>query len=352
MAEAVISFLVGRLGDLLTEDAGALNKLSDQVEEVQAGLMSLQDHLKEAKGRQNEGLIQAWIADVRELAYDASNVFETFVLQVTSKKKNIVKRFVNSDNNIESKIQTINKRIYELLTRLPKVRLRSFSQGESSGASTSRGIDQFSLNFSIGVIDEEVIGLTEDINMLVARLSQDGLNESVLAIYGMGGLGKTTLARKIYNHVTTKRHFACLAWVYISRKWKRDAILKEILYKLSSERRNAIINLSEEELVNQIFEIQNTKRCLVVLDDIWSTEAWDCLKAAFPTKSMSGNILVTTRNKTIAEHVANRQGFLHQPQLLNGKQSLELLLKKTCIRSYEGNLQFPLVRYIFALLVY
>lgn len=109
---------------------------------------------------------------------------------------------------------------------------------------------------------------------------------------------------------------------------------------------------SVDQLVKQILEIQNTKRCLIVLDGIWANDAWDSLKAAFPVENMSTKILLTTRNKEVAEHV-NSEGFLHQPQLLDEEQSWEILQKKTSLKNDgSGISQLQLLLNIYTSLVY
>jgi hypothetical protein len=74
--------------------------------------------------------------------------------------------------------------------------------------------------------------------------------------------------------------------------------------------------MTHEELVKKFNQVQQEKRCLVILDDIWSTEAWDLLNPAFPSRQVSSKILVTTRNREVALHL-DSGGFLHEPGCLN-----------------------------------
>ncbi|XP_074356839.1 putative disease resistance protein RXW24L [Apium graveolens] len=143
----------------------------------------------------------------------------------------------------------------------------------------------------------------------------------------MGGLGKTTLAEKIYNHSTIKTHFAGLAWVSISQKWQRRQILQRILIGLVYEMKEEIFTWDEGKLVENLLQIQQKKKCLIVLDDIWSNDAWDSIKAAFTAEKSLSKLMLTTRNVDVARH-ANPKGFIHQPECLSPDQSWELLQLK------------------------
>ena len=82
-----------------------------------------------------------------------------------------------------------------------------------------------------------------------------------------------------------------------------------------------------EELASSLYEFQKKQKSLVILDDIWTKQASDSLKPAFPIGNGGSKIIITTRNKDVAIHV-DTQGLVHEPQCLNLDQSWELLKKK------------------------
>ena len=153
-----------------------------------------------------------------------------------------------------------------------------------------------------------------------------------MAIWGMGGLGKTTLAKKVYHHGRLRRRFECFAWCSVSQQFNFRALVQKLLVEFispnSKEERENIEKMSDDEVVKRVYQIQEEKKCLVILDDVWSTEAWETLRPAFPLhKASNSKIVITTRNKAVASH-ADPRAFLYQPKCLTDDESWELLQKK------------------------
>ncbi|GKV51612.1 hypothetical protein SLEP1_g58247 [Rubroshorea leprosula] len=86
--------------------------------------------------------------------------------------------------------------------------------------------------------------------------------------------------------------------------------------------------MRDDDLAKKLSKVQKEKKCLVVIDDIWSTEAWSTLSAAFPNETTSGSkVLLTTHHKKVAL-IADREGFVYEPNCLNEENSWELFQRK------------------------
>ncbi|OIT01835.1 putative late blight resistance protein -like r1b-17 [Nicotiana attenuata] len=80
--------------------------------------------------------------------------------------------------------------------------------------------------------DEEIVGFENDTKSIL-RLLIRGTNElDVIPIVGMGGQGKITCARKLYNNDIIVYHFDVRAWCVISQTYSRRELLKRFSIKL------------------------------------------------------------------------------------------------------------------------
>ncbi|KAL8556490.1 hypothetical protein ACS0TY_004074 [Phlomoides rotata] len=140
--------------------------------------------------------------------------------------------------------------------------------------------------------DKDVVGLNEDANLLLKNVI---LNEkkglSLAAIVGMGGIGKSTLARKIYNHPDVAARFEKRAWVVVSSAFAEEDIMMGIMYQLSDPPTNDELNNRKSTLERKraIVELQQMlrkqlegKHYFIVLDDLWEKTHWESLKPTFP----------------------------------------------------------------------
>ncbi|CAL9238221.1 unnamed protein product, partial [Arabidopsis halleri] len=146
---------------------------------------------------------------------------------------------------------------------------------------------------------------------LVGYLVEEDIQ--VVSICGMGGIGKTTLARQLFNHEIVQRHFDGVVWVCISQQFTRSYVWHTILRKLSSKHVGK--NMTEEDLQEKLFQLLETSSSLIVLDDMWREEDWDRIKPVFPPKK-GWKVLLTSRNENVALHV--------DPKCLNLEESWTL----------------------------
>ncbi|PHU21242.1 hypothetical protein BC332_06349 [Capsicum chinense] len=119
-------------------------------------------------------------------------------------------------------------------------------------------------------------------------------------IVGMGGQGKTTIARKVYNNGCIVHHFDVQAWCIISQSYNRRDLLQEIFSQVMGKEDKGD---KEDILAERLKKSLTGKRYIIVLDDMWDVKAWDDLRFSFPDVGNRSRIVITTRLEEVAKQV-------------------------------------------------
>ncbi|KAL1538171.1 putative late blight resistance protein R1A-10 isoform X1 [Salvia divinorum] len=168
-----------------------------------------------------------------------------------------------------------------------------------------------------------MIGVDEILVTLMDTLTSGKPCRLTISITGMGGIGKTTLARNIYENQIVEHHFDILAWVTISQEYTMEDILLQLLLCLRKSQGVSRESLSEDELGETLYKSLCGMRYLIVMDDLWDVEVWDRLQHFFPNDRNQSRIMITTRLANLALRLSGSHNY--EMNLLDVKDSWTLL---------------------------
>ncbi|XP_058068506.1 probable disease resistance RPP8-like protein 2 [Magnolia sinica] len=305
--EAAVSLVLRKLSNFLIQEAVYLYEVRDQVEWVERELKRMQCLLKDADAKQSgDERVKNWVADVRDVAYDAEDVIDTFILKIEQRRSGYAgffKRFMRihiellSRRQVGNEIERIKNKIQEISASRLTFGIIDVGEGSSFKGESLRRQRQTSPLFG----ETEVIGFEEDIKTLVGRLIKGDSRRCVVSVVGMGGLGKTTLAIKVYNNDAVKKHFDCCAWIFVSQEYVERDLLQSII--------KCFMTLTKEELEM--------------------------------AEKMNSVFLLTTRNREVASY-ADARSSPHELQLLGDEEVWKLFCKKAFLEQgihYQQNLE-------------
>nr|XP_011470648.1 PREDICTED: putative disease resistance RPP13-like protein 1 [Fragaria vesca subsp. vesca] len=239
---------------------------------------------------------------------------------------------VKSNFDLNSAIKKISDRLVEITTRGKQFDLQKLGVSKKP----------WKMPPTTYQLDGPVIGRDEAKAKILYDLLSKQENYHVVGIVGTGGLGKTTLAKHVFNDAATGQ-FSPKGWVSVSDDFDIVRVAAAVLESVTSspvqelKELNSILEKLSKELAG--------KKFLIVLDDVWHTCSygqWTTLQASFRVGAAGSKIIVTTRDANVANMMGDSSPynlnpmseddcwelFQHHAQLKNRPEVVEFLKEK------------------------
>ncbi|KAF8393972.1 hypothetical protein HHK36_020174 [Tetracentron sinense] len=313
MAESAVTFLIERLATFTEQELKLLTGVRKELESITKELEMIRGYLKDADAKgESGGAVKVWVDQVRDIAYDTEDILDEFTyLQQQYQRHGFVGflyKTVNSvkhlklRHNLATQIQDIKENAVQVFAKWENYHLNRFEQSSSSNSTCEMllGLRQNALLLP----NAELVGIDEPREKMIGWLVKGETRLEVISVWSMGG----------------------------SESFKINELLKDLIKQLYGEINQSVPHgvetMDVASLKNLVNEFLQRKRYVVVLDDIWSIDAWEHLKYALPDSNCGSRIMVTTRSFDVASSCKEPYGHVYNLEPLTEEDSWTLFCKK------------------------
>ncbi|GKC15433.1 NB-ARC domains-containing protein [Tanacetum coccineum] len=316
IASTIIEAVFQKLANEAVKQAVRAKGIHSELKKLGRTLYRIQELLNDASNKEitNEA-IQVWLNDLQHLAYDIDDILDDLATDA------IHNELTDQSRATTSKIRklipacctmfSLSTRLYPKLDNITNKLQDLEKEKESLGLMVKSGSLQVkddrpkykNRQSQTSLIDpSRIVGRQGDKDALVLKLLVDeprnSENFSIVPIVGMGGVGKTTLAKSLYDDEKVKKYFKLKVWVCVSEEWDTFSMSYIIFQSVTGETKEfKDLNLLQVALRDQL----RGKLFLLVLDDVWSesSDDWESLVAPLSACAPGSKIIMTTRKEKL-----------------------------------------------------
>ncbi|KAH0647255.1 hypothetical protein KY290_033245 [Solanum tuberosum] len=228
---------------------------------------------------------------VKDLANEVEDEVESQVLLIMEKDEHI-----RTEANerlliiLEQAIKDIDSMNKELINQ------RNLLAGNCSlGGSAEKG-----KRSRVSALENDMVGHSDEQARVWGELTGHSSLLEVISIVGMGGIGKSTFAKKMFSAPSIVEVFDFSGWITVSKDYSLRNILLSLLQGVNEE----LDKKPDDKLADCLQKSLKGRRYLIVVDDIWSIEAWEDIRRWFPENNNGSRILLTTRIMEVARYAS------------------------------------------------
>lgn len=335
------SYVKNMLMEMAKEEVHMLLGVSSEIDKMAVKLEDLKNFLADADKRNiTDNSVQAWVRDLRDAMYEATDILDLCQIKAMEQGLGLEAGCFNPllfclrnplhAHDIGCRIKNLNQRLEGIKNRSSAFNFvfRSYEDCSrkvtfSSPASreTSGEINELSV---VGEkIEEDTRSLVEILVKGDEISCQD--NKIILfAIVGVGGIGKTTLAQKIFNNEVIQQEFTKKIWLSVNKDFSETELLRRAIEAGGGHQATENSKANLEQILKKTVKGHKT---LLVMDDVWDHRVWErVLQTPLANALARGSrVLITTRHDAVARGVKAKEPYHHIEKL--GPEDAWSLLK-------------------------
>jgi disease resistance protein RPM1 len=319
MAEALILVLLQKITTTL--GGAALRAISSQLGKETTILLEVQNSVKEIESEfdivrafisqvdqcgTNNKILESWLKHIRKVALEVEDIIDEYAFLLGKKdrsERSLRKAFnLSTDvkiwNHIASQLKQLKTRLESLTIMKERFGIKTVDHGETSSSQYINHHIYLSKSSYLND-DDAMVGHEDQARRLTECLDDQCRDRTVLAIWGMGGSGKTTLASSIYKKLDVRKNFDCHLWISVSQNYQVDDLLSRVMKQLHGSLDDRGIN-DPRDMVARIQHYLGNRRYLIVVDDMWDRDSWMVFDHAFINNKLGSRVIITTRNESVA----------------------------------------------------
>ncbi|XP_078156908.1 disease resistance protein RPM1-like [Carex rostrata] len=348
MAEAAILAALKVIGDVLASKLVKLTvsqtsnigltfaNLKESINNISRELRVMKGYLNEIDDEDSESH-EAWVKEVQNLANYIEDIVSEFAYIVGNKKfdgKLFHVRTMAKKPKVFIKLKRIASELTEVEKSLNHLATLKERWVTKRNTTIRKNLESNNAAVSAHFIDEDnIVGIEENRLVITNCVICEKPQLSVISVWGMGGVGKTTLVTNVFRR--EKKNFDCSAWVSISQSYSTENILRNIIFEIDFVPRNFdcepnlpidTTNMDCRGLKERLRKLLKEMKYLIVLDDMWNPNSFEEIRDTLIDNHRGSRIVITSRNAVVANLSLKINRLELKP--LSQKESWDLFCRK------------------------